>query len=206
MNRPIHLALLGDSILDNARYVHAGQAVVDQLRCVASAEQTVTMLATDGDTTRDVFAQLQRLPTDVTHLVLSVGGNDALGWLPTLDRPTRSILEALSQLHVIQAEFRDPYDRLLEQIKLLGKHTLVFTVYDAVPGLTSPLKTALSLFNDVITRGAIRHGFDVIDLRELLSRPDDYSTASPIEPSGLAGTKICEEIMRWIALARDPSL
>ena len=38
----------------------------------------MTLLAVDGDTARDVDAQRQRLPADATHLIVSVGGNDAL--------------------------------------------------------------------------------------------------------------------------------
>ena len=197
MTTPLHIALLGDSIFDNARYVPGGTAVIDHLRR-ALPRDSVTLLATDGDITRDVFGQLQRLPQDTSHLVLSVVGNDALGWLPTLDRPTRSLLEALGHLHTIQAEFQEHYDRLLTQLKSTAKPTLVCTVYDAVPGLTPPLKTALSLFNDVITRGALRHRFDVLDLRELLNEAEDYSAISPIEPSGKAGAKISAEIVRWI--------
>ena len=197
MTTPLHIALLGDSIFDNARYVPGGTAVIDHLRR-ALPRDSVTLLATDGDTTHDVFAQLQRLPQDTTDLVLSVGGNDALDWLPTLDRPTRSLLEALGHLYTIQAEFQGHYDRLLKELKSTAKPTLVCTVYDAVPDLTPPLKTALSLFNDVITRGALRHRFDVLDLRELLNEAEDYSAISPIEPSGKAGAKISAEIVRWI--------
>ena len=197
MTTPLHIALLGDSIFDNARYVSGGLAVTDHLRR-ALPRDSVTLLATDGDITRDVFGQLQRLPQDTSHLVLSVGGNDALGWLPTLDRPTRSLLEALGHLHTIQAEFQGHYDRLLTQLKSAEKPTLVCTVYDAVPGLTPPLKTALSLFNDVITRGALRHRFDILELRELLNEAGDYSAVSPIEPSAQGGAKISAAIVRWV--------
>jgi len=139
MTTPLHIALLGDSIFDNARYVPGGTAVTDHLRRALPLD-SVTLLATDGDITRDVFGQLQRLPQDTSHLVLSVGGNDALGWLPTLDRPTRSLLEALGHLHTIQAEFQGHYDRLLTQLKSAEKPTLVCTVYDVVPGLTPPFE------------------------------------------------------------------
>ena len=100
MTAPLHIALLGDSIFDNARYVPDGLAVTDYLRRCLTLDR-ITLLATDGDTTRDVSAQLQRLPRDTTHLVLSVGGNDALGWLPTLERHTVSIDSAAVHIHVV---------------------------------------------------------------------------------------------------------
>lgn len=74
-----HLALLGDSIFDNAAYVAGGPAVIDQVRGKLSAGWRASLLAVDGNVAGDVFAQIQRLPGDVTHMALSVGGNDALG-------------------------------------------------------------------------------------------------------------------------------
>ena len=192
-----HLVLLGDSVFDNQAYVARGRAVVDHLGRALPRGERVTLLAVDGDVAQDIADQLQRLPADATHLALSVGGNDALGWLPTMERPSRSLLETLSHLHTIQAEFQAHYDRLLLQLQSTAKPVLVCTVYDAVPGLTPPLKTALSVFNDVITRSALRHGFDILDLRELLNQAEDYSAISPIEPSGTAGAKISAEISRW---------
>lgn len=191
------IALLGDSILDNARYVAAGQAVVDHVRQALGTASSCNLVAVDGDTTRNVHAQLQRLPADTTHLVLSVGGNDALAWLPTLNQPAGSVMEALDHLQRIQGEFRQHYEALLEQIRLVNKPTLVFTIYDAVPGLTPALKAALSLFNDVVLRTAMRHPFDIIELRDLLTQPEDYSSVSPIEPSEQAGKKLASAISKW---------
>lgn len=197
MTQAVHLALLGDSILDNARYVAQGQAVSDHLRTSLGAGGICSLLAVDGDTTRNVFAQLQRLPATASHLVLSVGGNDALAWLPTLDRPAHSLMEALGHINLIQSEFRLHYETLLANVAQLGKPTLVCTIYDAVPGLTPPLQTALSLFNDVITRTSMRYPFEILELRDLLTQPEDYSSVSPIEPSEQAGRKLGAIISQW---------
>lgn len=197
-NSLTHIVLLGDSILDNARYVASGQSVTEQLRSTLGPKRTCSLVAVDGDTARNVHTQLQRLPQDSTHLVLSVGGNDALGWLPTLNQPAVSVMEALDQLQRIQAEFRQHYEALLAQVSRVGKPTFVLTIYDAVPGLTPPLKAALSLFNDVILRTAMRHPFDILELRDLLPHPEDYSKVSPIEPSELAGRKLAAAIAKWV--------
>ena len=93
------IALLGDSILDNALYVEPGQAVTDHLGQMLVARSGHCLLAVDGDTTRNVHAQLQRLPDTSTHLVLSVGGNDALGCLPGLHTSANSVMDALDHLH-----------------------------------------------------------------------------------------------------------
>jgi hypothetical protein len=74
---------------------------------------------------------------------------------------------------------------------------LVCTVCDAVSGLTPVLQTALSLFNGVVTRTAMRHLFDILDLRTLLNEPGDFSERSPIEPSAQAGRKISQSVSQW---------
>src|SRR5918996_5903451 len=73
-----HLVLLGDSVFDNARYVSKGHSVIEQLRNQLPAGWNATLLAVDGHVTSDIARQLERLPKDATHLLVSSGGNDAL--------------------------------------------------------------------------------------------------------------------------------
>jgi lysophospholipase L1-like esterase len=192
-----HLALLGDSIFDNASYVAPSESVIEHLRRTLKSPHACTLLAVDGDVTRQVHAQLQRLPPSTTHLVLSVGGNDALSWLPTLDHPVSSVMEALAHLNHIQTDFTSHYDYLMDRVSERRLPTLVCTIYDAVPGLTPALETALSVFNDVVTRSAMQHRFDILDLRTLLTEAADFSEVSPIEPSGQASQKLARAIADW---------
>ncbi len=191
-----HVVLLGDSIFDNERYVAGGQAVIDHLRKALPAGARATLLAHDGDVAGDVPGQVARVPADATRLVLSVGGNDALGILPSLQGDARSILQVLHFLSEIQQQFQQDYGRVMSAIQARGLPCVVCTIYDAVPGLGKPLRSALSLFNDVITREALARGFRVLDLRELCDDARDYSMASPIEPSEVGGEKIAKAIAR----------
>src|SRR4051812_45594945 len=84
-----HVALLGDSVFDNRAYVGYGPDVVTQLRQRLPPEWRATLAAVDGGVIRDIPHQLERLPDDVTHLVISVGGNDALGFSAVLSAPSR---------------------------------------------------------------------------------------------------------------------
>ena len=59
----------------------------------------------DGATTNDFAAQLGSLPDDATHLVVSLGGNDALGHVDLLDRRIDSSAEALSELAIAAERF-----------------------------------------------------------------------------------------------------
>ena len=75
-----HIVLLGDSIFDNALYVPRGMSVTEHVRQLLPTGDRVTMIALDGAKVASVFRQLERIPSDATHLVVSAGGNDAL-WM-----------------------------------------------------------------------------------------------------------------------------
>jgi len=193
-----HIALLGDSIFDNRCYVKEGLSVIEHLWKLSSQVGQATLLARDGDVTADVSEQLSRLPREVTHLALSVGGNDALGAIPLMSMPAQSVMHALSQLTAVQRAFHQGYRNLANQLKVLGKPLAICTVYESVPGLTEELRTALSLFNDVITREALAIEATVIDLRRICTEASDYSTVSPIEPSEHGGMKIADALFSWL--------
>jgi hypothetical protein len=197
-----HLVLLGDSIFDNRAYVAGGPAVIDQVQQRVPEGWEATLLAVDGNTAAHIPKQLQRMPQDATHMVLSVGGNDALGCLPQLGAPAANVVGALVTLSAMLATFRQSYTVLMAQLLALNKPLMVCTVYDAVPGLTDPLKAALGMFNDVIVREAIRHGVPVLDLRIICTEPGDYSTKSPIEPSSQGGGKLADRLVAAV-LAHD---
>ena len=196
-----HLALLGDSIFDNAAYVGGGPAVIDQVRGKLPAGWRASLLAVDGNVAGDVFAQIQSLPADVTHLALSVGGNDALGVLDLIHSPTLlPMLHALRVLADVQQRFEAQYMMVIDALIDTGKPLLICTIYDRVPGLSHELRSALSLFNDVILRAGVKGRVPILDLREICTDPADYSTLSPIEPSVAGGEKISG---RLVSIVQD---
>ena len=101
-----HIVLLGDSIFDNASYTRGGPDVITQVRERLPQGWKATLLAVDGSVTLNVPAQLERLPQDASHLVLSVGGNDALVKSEILNTPVRSTAEALALLADVAAASR----------------------------------------------------------------------------------------------------
>ena len=131
-----HLVLLGDSVFDNHAYVAQGRAVVHHLGRMLPPDDRVSLLAVDGDVSQNIPGQLQKLPSDVTHLAMSVGGNDALGCLPALDASCGSVLEALSRLNELQRQFANSYRLAVSAVARLGLPCMVCTIYDRVPGLT----------------------------------------------------------------------
>lgn len=194
-----HVVLLGDSIFDNAAYVPDRPPVVEQVRRGLPAGWSATLAAVDGHMVGDVASQVRRIPADASHLVVSVGGNDALQASGLLREPAVTVGEALGILAAALGGFRTAYVEMLHGVLALGRPTAVCTIYDAVPNLGDAEKAALAGFNDTITRAAVAAGIPLIDLRVLCGHPGDYSPLSPIEPSVTGGAKIADAICRLLA-------
>lgn len=191
-----HIVLLGDSIFDNAAYVDGAPAVIDQVSSLLPSRWNASLLAVDGNVTADVREQVKRIPSDTTHLVVSVGGNDALGTLNQMHSPAKlGMMQALSLLSEIQGQFAKDYIDTLKALCKSGIPVVCCTIYDQVPGLSRELRTALSIFNDVIVRECARSNVQVLDLRLICTEYSDYSEVSPIEPSSKGGQKIASRIV-----------
>jgi GDSL-like Lipase/Acylhydrolase family len=198
--RMTHIVLLGDSVIDNKSYVGQGPDVAEQLRLLAPKEWEVTRLAMDGAVSSDVLQQLENLPADTTHLVISAGGNDALGESGVLDATAHSVAEALMTLANIQERFRESYAQMLNAAGSHKLPTAVCSIYD--PCFPDPLRRrvsalALSVINDVITREAFRRQLTLIDLRVMFANDADF--ANPIEPSVQGGMKLARAIHHFVS-------
>lgn len=190
-----HVVLLGDSIFDNGVYVPGGPSVIEHLRRLLPDGWRATLVAVDGAVISSVERQLERIPADATHLVLSVGGNDALGHSAfILSEPTESYAAALAGLAAIRDEFSREYRRMLAEVRSRGLPLAVCTIYDAVPGLSPAESAGLAIFNEAITRQVFAARAALIDLRIICDEASDYAGVSPIEPSAAGGGKIARAI------------
>ena len=196
MTEDFHIILMGDSILDNAPYTGGGPAVIDQVTDLIRDFGRATLVACDGDRIRDVGSQMGQLPTDASHVVLSVGGNDALDHLHVLSEDTDTVAEVMIQFGDIASKFQSQYHQAVQRLTETGKNVTVCTIYNG--GFTDPLQSkvvsaAVRMFNDAIYQVAGEFGLQVIDLRRICNRPEDY--ANPIEPSSIGGDKIARAIV-----------
>jgi lysophospholipase L1-like esterase len=198
-----HVVLLGDSIFDNAPYVRGGPDVVAQLAGLLPSGWRATLGAADGAVIADVTRQLALVPADATHLVVCVGGNDALGHADLLSRPAESSAQVLGWLSDAAAGFEARYRAMLAALLARGLPVTLCTVYNG--NLAQPqgrlARTALTVFNDVILRLAAEHALPAVELRLVCVDPADY--ANPIEPSVRGGAKIALAVAR--ALGAVPS-
>jgi lysophospholipase L1-like esterase len=191
----MHVVLLGDSIFDNAAYIAGGADVVTQLRSKLPSGWRATLGAIDGSVMADIGSQLDRLPSDATHLVVSIGGNDALGESAILGAASRSVADTLMKLADIQAAFRSAYVRTIQAVLRRNLPTAFCTIYD--PRYPDPIQrrvatTALAVINDCITREVLVRNLPLIDLRLVCN--EDSDLANPIEPSVQGGGKIATAI------------
>jgi hypothetical protein len=195
-----HVVLLGDSVFDNLAYVGAGPDVVAQLRERLPSSWAASLRAVDGSVVAGLAKQIAGIPRDATHLVVSAGGNDALGYSSILGAPSRSMAESLMQLADIGDEFQMHYRAAIMEVVQTGLPTAVCTIYD--PRYSDPAQrrlgaTALTIINDVIMREAFRLGLPLLDLRLICDEDADF--ANPIEPSAHGGWKIAGAIVSLLA-------
>lgn len=193
----MHIILLGDSIFDNKSYTGSQPDVITHLRALLPAASRATLLAVDGATTRSMAGQVTRIPADATHLVVSIGGNDALGNIDLLHTPARLSSDPLGELSARLALFEENYRAAVTPVINRGVPTILCTIYNGAledPAQAARARIALMLFNDVILRVATEHRRAAIELRLVCDRPEDY--ANPIEPSGRGGLKIAKAVLR----------
>jgi len=198
-----HIVLLGDSIFDNQAYTEGEPDVVTHLRKLLPSPWKATLCAVDGATTNELKSQCPRVPSDASHLVVSIGGNDAIMNSDLLGTAVVSTAESLLLFSGRVSLFESQYRAALGRVQKLGRPITTCTIYNGCfpPEEAEPIRVALMIFNDVILRVAFEHQFTVIDFRFVCQGPADY--ANPIEPSGLGGRKIAEAITRAAGIVND---
>ncbi len=198
-----NIALIGDSVLDNKAYTDGKPDVSGHLRALLPDEDSkVTLLAVDGTTTHDVGSQLTDIPGETTHVVLSLGGNDAMDNADLLDMGVASTGAALDIFAERIATFEAAYKSVVASLVAQGRPITICTIYNAdlEPAEASRARVALMMFNDVILREAFCRGLDVVDLRLVCTEPSDFERL--IEPSATGGLKIARAIAGALGFAK----
>ncbi len=207
------LLVCGDSVLDNGAYVGPlGRPLERHLRAFLDGWR-IDFRALDGAVCADVSAGQLGDGGDgaaaFDAVVVSVGGNDALGHLHLLEdaRQARLIDFALV-LADIQDAFRADYAAVLDAAARHAPAVLALTVYrprfhlDGMPAeLQRAASTLLSLFNDVIQEEAQARGCTLLDLRRICD--SDRHFANAIEPGDLGGREIARAIAERVQRLRQ---
>ena len=177
----------------------------------------VTHLAVDGHVISDIRNQLRSLPSDATHLFVSVGGNDGLGHLSIFNEPVDTIGDALQKMFLIGENFKKEYSSMLDNVLTYKLPTTVCNIYyprffsnslervvSYLPMMVDGEKlqqmtmAAETIFNDIIMFEVFKRNLPLIDLRILCN--DDKDFANPIEPSCIGGLKIASAIKKVVSV------
>jgi hypothetical protein len=140
------------------------------------------------------------VPLAASHIVVSIGGNDALLNSDLLKTPVASTTEALSLFGSRIGQFERAYVGAIERVLSLRRRTAICTIYNGNldPPEAGLARVALMMFNDVILRCGFERQLAIVDLRLVCNEQTDY--ANPIEPSGSGGLKIAKAIAGWLGV------
>lgn len=201
----MHIALVGDSTLDNRAYTGGGPSVTDHLNDALPASARASLVAVDGARLRDLPHQIDTLPSDAMHIVLSIGGNDAAMEIGILGSPAMTVMEALVAVDERVQRFAASYGEGLAAVCDTELPVTVCTIYngdfDVATGEQQAIKAALKMWNDAILQAAMDYGCPVIDLRRVCTEKEDFTRQ--IEPSEQGGHKIAHAIAA--SLTSSPS-
>ena len=176
-----NIVLIGDSVLNNSKYVPEGKSVIDILK---SKTNNVFNFAKDGATINDLYSQLEQIPVDLnkeeTYVFISAGGNDILKKGATRD---------LSQLFNSYMDFISALRARLGSVKIniLGLYLPDNPRYKSY-------KNSIDEWNVLIKENSDKIGemYNVVDINTLLTKAEDF--VYDIEPSELGSKKIANEI------------
>ena len=161
---------------------------------------------------------------EASHIIVSIGGNDLLhniSFLQTTSElskvmgkdarigkwgrrelnPSRNKVFEETYFEIIKP-FTKQYETIVANLSSHRANLLLCTVYegdlvdsDEFSDVNNSSKTMVSLFNDIVYRTANKYNADVLELREIFVRPEDY--ANPIEPSHIGGGKLAKAMQKW---------
>ena len=196
-----HICLMGDSIFDNDGYIPGESGVIEQMRRSIPKNWTAFKVAVDGDCIEDIPNQLEKVPAQITDIVVSIGGNDLMKFRHLLARVAEG--EQLEDVIASPlADFEIAYGWMLDSVAEHGTKVTVCTIYTAIPFAEPEMRahapSAIGAFNAIILRLAEARGLSVIRLDLACTENDDFSDMSPIEPSSKGGQKIVDAILQTL--------
>lgn len=200
----IHVVLLGDSTLDNGRYLNLARGELSVERQLAKRCSEfgweMTVLAQDGSMLEDIKQrQLPLIPATVTHVVLSASGNDLLSLLNQMVVANFTLSSMYGAIGSGLKQVAESYHALLKSLKQKGVHLACCTAYR--PNFNHMLFKTLAVFslglhNSRIQESSVELDCSVIDLASLFDVDEDF--ANPLELSTRGGSKVVENIVAFV--------
>ena len=198
-NKNKNIILLGDSILNNSNYVKPGFTVNDFLHMQNEQNQperhyNFYNYAKDESTINDIYTQLSHVDIELnspsTILFLSVGGNNILKIIPTLDNNNNNNKNINNEIILL---FHS-YEKLITAIKTRMPQIQIkmFNIY--LPPDMSQYHSIILKWNNSLKN---KYGhYSIIDLTKIMNDQKDF--ISGIEPSKQGGEKISNKLISYI--------
>lgn len=189
------IVLLGDSSFNNVKHAPQGSSILELLRARLPEGVKAVSRALDGNAILDIYSQAGKLPSEASHLFVSVGMVDAMKHEGIYFKKNINAIAVFEQLYLIREGFRDKYQAMVRHLLNLRLPLTVSTLYTPNPphqSMRQALSAGMAIFNDAILDAAREHGLPVLDMQALVRVPGDY--ADPMHPSADAGARIAERI------------
>lgn len=164
-----------------------------------------TLLAEDGAVLAGLASQLDQVPADATHLILSIGGNDLLAKTSILSQRCDSVQHGLSKLQLVMSDLEQRYETGIrtvlerfprQRLLLCSVYTGCYRPFGNTKYQQEAINVAVAIFADIIVRVAHRLALPVLDFRRFMTEPGDF--ANPIEPSSQGAAKIAAHIFHIV--------
>ena len=178
-NLPIYL--VGDSILENTKYVRDNQSVAGHLR---RNEATVINLARDGCRVAGLKEQIRHIPCEPAVVVVSAGGNNILQTMRFNRKDWRRSLDKDFSV------YKDLVGGLLDCPKL---KVVLMDVYYPVKTKYEKYHPQIAYWNAMLYKYSAQNEIRVRKISRSLTSSDDFKNG--IEPSASGGAKIAEGIL-----------
>jgi hypothetical protein len=137
---------------------------------------------------------------DISHIVVSIGGNNCLGHAKVLEDSCDNVIQGLLKLKIIVDEFEKEYERMICELLELKKPIILCAVYNPafrqfmVTMDQNGVEFALAIFHSVLFNLARKYSLPVVDLRQVIDEDGDY--AIPIELNEQGGGNLLELLFR----------
>ncbi len=180
-NKANNTILMGDSVLNNSKYVSTNKSVEDILN---KKINNVLNVAKDEAVISDLYKQLDKIPVELnnseTNIFISIGGNDILK------------LRSATQVKPLFDKYMEFLKAL--RVKLGNAKIYIMNVYLPTNPKYKSYKPYIDEWNQLIEKSSSKIGemYQVVDLHSLLTKPEDF--VYDIEPSESASEKIANLI------------
>lgn len=182
-NKTENILLVGDSILNNNKYVSKTSSIEYLLKQKAGNVNVVTY-AKDGATINDVYPQIDSIKESENSVIfVSAGGNDILS-SSSPDIDVNSLFQS--------------YKKMIDSLKIrMDKSKIVLLdIYYPKDETMMKYKSVLEKWNELIDDYANTQGYEVIKTSKLLTGSTDFVNC--VEPSETGGSKIVSQIISKI--------